>query len=58
MCITRKTAKEIRTQLKIKLHNYVSENIIKPLIAEGLIDYTNKNNINAKNQKYVTIKKP
>ena len=58
MCFTQKTAKEIRAQLKIKSRNFVSENIIKPLIAEGLIDYTNKKNINASNQKYITIKKP
>ena len=26
------------------------------LIDEGLLDYTNKNHINASNQKYVTVK--
>lgn len=43
--------------LKIKSRQYVSTNIIKPLIDAGKLDYTNKNSINSKNQKYITINK-
>ena len=56
-CITPKTAKEIREYLKIKSRNYVSDNIIKPLIKAKMIDYTNSEHPNASNQKYITIKK-
>jgi predicted HTH transcriptional regulator len=54
-CKLPKTSKEIRKYLNIKSRNYVSTNIIKPLINEEKLDYTNKNNINASNQKYITI---
>ena len=49
-CNEPKTAKEINSR------QYISTNIIKPLINERKLDYTNKNGINAKNQKYITIK--
>ena len=51
-CITPKSAKQIREYLNIKSRNYVSDNIIKPLINEGILDYTNKKHLNASNQKY------
>ena len=49
-----KTAKEIKDLLKIKSRQYISANIINPLINEGKLEYTNKNSINARNQKYKT----
>lgn len=55
-CLEPKTAKEIKDLLKIKSRQYVSSNIIKPLISEGKLEYTNKNSINARNQKYITKK--
>ena len=54
-CNEPKTAKEIKEYLKINSRQYISTNIIKPLINERKLDYTNKNSINAKNQKYITI---
>ncbi len=56
-CKEAKTAKEIREYLNIRSRQYISTNIIKPLIRSGKLDYTNKNSIKARNQKYVTIKK-
>jgi hypothetical protein len=53
-CKLPKTAKEIRDYLNIKSRNYISTNIIKPLINEATLEYTNKNHINASNQKYIT----
>ena len=41
----------------INSRRYTREKIIKPLIEEGKLDYTNKNHINASNQKYKTIQK-
>lgn len=54
-CITPKSAKQIREFLNIKSRNYVNDNIIKPLISEGLLNYTNRNHLNASNQKYISI---
>ena len=54
-CVKPKTAKEIREHIGISSKRYVASNIIKPLINQGKLDYTNKNSINARNQKYVTI---
>ena len=56
-CIEPKTAKEIREYLKVKSRQYISSNIIQPLIQEEQLEYTNKCSINARNQKYVTVKK-
>ena len=56
-CVEPKTAQEIREFLKISSKRYVAYEIIKPLINQGRLDYTNKNSINARNQKYITIKK-
>lgn len=55
-CTTAKTAREIRNTLKMKSRQYVSSHIIKPLIEEGKLEYTDKKNIHAKNQKYITTK--
>lgn len=53
-CKEPKTAVEIKKYLKIKSRQYVSFKIIKPLINAGSLEYTNKLNINARNQKYKT----
>ena len=53
-CKEPKTAIEIKKYLKIKSRQYVSTKIIKPLIDTGSLEYTNKNNINARNQKYIS----
>ena len=53
-CMEAKTAKEIRNYLGLKSRNYVNNAIIIPLIRNNLLDYTNKNNTKASNQKYVT----
>ena len=55
-CIEPKTAKEIREHLKLTSKRYVAYNIIKPLISDGKLEYTNKNSINARNQKYQVVK--
>lgn len=53
-CVKARTSKEIKDILKIKSRQYVSSKIIKPLIYKGLLEYTNKNSVNARNQKYIT----
>ena len=55
-CFKPRSAKEISNYLHIKSRQYISSNIINPLIFEGKLDYTNKNSINARNQKYITKK--
>ena len=47
---------EIKDYININSRRYVREKIIKPLINNGLLGYTNKKHINASNQKYVSIK--
>ncbi len=56
-CKEPKTAVEIRSYLGIKSKRYVSEELIRPLIKGKLLGHTNKKSINARNQKYITIKK-
>ena len=53
-CKEPKTAREIREHLGISSKRYVAYEIIKPLIDEGKLNYTNQKSINARNQKYVT----
>lgn len=53
-CEEARTAKEIRDYFKISSKRYAAYNIIKPLINMEKLEYTNKNSINAKNQKYKT----
>lgn len=52
-CVQARSAKEIREYLKLASRNYVNDNIIKPLIEEGILEYTNKKSVNASNQKYI-----
>lgn len=54
-CVIPRNAKEISEYLNIKSRQYISTNIIKPLINEGKLEYTNKNSVNARNQKYVSV---
>lgn len=54
-CQTPKNVKEIKIYFNIKSKRYVAEKILKPLIQAKYLEYTNKNSINAKNQKYITI---
>ena len=56
-CIEPKTAKEIGEYLQIKSRQYISSNIIKPLINEDRLRYTNEKSVNARNQKYITVGK-
>ena len=55
-CVEPKSAKEINEYLGISSRSYVRINIIKPLIEEGSLEYTNPNNITASNQRYITRK--
>ena len=55
-CKEPKTAKEIREHIGISSKRYVAYKILKPLIALSRLEYTNKKSINARNQKYVTVK--
>lgn len=41
--------------LKIKSRQYISTYILKPLIKAGKLEYTNKNSVNARNQKYKSL---
>lgn len=52
-CIQSRSAKEIREHLKLSSRNYVNDNIIKPLIDEGILEYTNKKYVNTSNQRYI-----
>lgn len=56
-CIEPRTAKEIRDYIGISSKSYVAASILKPMIDSKELEYTNKNSINARNQKYVTRKK-
>ena len=56
-CEIPRSSKEIRNYIGLSSKTYVAERVIKPLLKLGLIEYTNKKSINARNQKYVTIKK-
>lgn len=53
-CKVPKTAKEISRYLGYKSKSYVREKIIKPLLKSDILEYTNKNTVNARNQKYQT----
>ena len=56
-CEKPKSAEEIMKYTGIKTKSVLSRRIIQPLKAEGKLDYTNKKSVNAKNQKYTTLKK-
>lgn len=51
-CKTPRTAKEISRHLGFKSKNYVREKIIKPLLQTDILEFTNKEVRNARNQKY------
>ena len=53
-CLIPRTAREICDKLGKLPKRYVANNIIKPLINIGKLEYTNKKCVNAKNQKYKT----
>ncbi len=53
-CVEPKSAKEIKNYLQIKSRQYISTNLINPLIKMELLDYVNKNSIKAPNQKYIS----
>ena len=55
-CLEAKNRKEIMEYLGMNSQSYMSGKILKPLIENGKLKYTNSNK-NAKNQKYITIKK-
>lgn len=55
-CLIPRTAREICDKLGNLPKRYVANNIIKPLINIGKLEYTNKKCVNAKNQKYKTKK--
>ena len=54
-CKEPRTTKEIMEYLNITSKRYVAYSIIKPLISAGKLEYTNKNSINARNQKYKSL---
>lgn len=54
-CREPKTSDEIRKYIGIETKSVLSRNIIKPLIESKRLDYTNKNSVNAKNQKYISL---
>ena len=54
-CNEPRTALEIKNMLKIKSRQYISTYILRPLIKEGKLGYTNKNSVNARNQKYKSL---
>ena len=56
-CQEPKTSEEIKEYFGIKTKSVLSRKIIQPLILLGELEYTNKNSKNAKNQKYVTVRK-
>ena len=56
-CQIAKSSKEIKEYIGFSSKTYVAENIIKPLIKVGMLKYTNNKSINARNQKYITVKK-
>ena len=56
-CKIPKSSKEIREYVGLSSKTYVADSIIKPLLKAGMLEYTNKKSINARNQKYITVKK-
>ena len=55
-CIEAKSSREISDYLGMSSSGYVRRKILKPLIENGKLKYTNPNK-NAKNQKYITVRK-
>ena len=44
------------TYVGLSFKTYVADSIIKPLLKADKLEYTNKRSINARNQKYITVK--
>lgn len=57
-CSTAKSRKEMQDFCGIKTTEYFRKNIIKPMLAEGLIQQTIPDKPNSRNQKYVRVSKP
>lgn len=56
-CDIPKSSSKIREYVGLSSKTYVADSIIKPLLKAGMLEYTNKRIINARNQKYITVKK-
>lgn len=54
-CKEARTSEEIREHINIDSKSLLSRNIIRPLILSGKLKYTNKNSVNARNQKYKSL---
>ena len=55
-CTSPKSMNDIKQYLGLVSRRYVREKIVKPLIEDKKLDYTNKEYLRVNNQKYVTIK--
>ncbi len=55
-CTSPKSMNDIKQYLGLASRRYVREKIVKPLIEDKKLDYTNKEYLRVNNQKYVTIK--
>lgn len=55
-CYEPKSLNDISSLLNISSKRYIRERIIRPLINQGKLEFTNKNSVNARNQRYVTVK--
>lgn len=51
------SSKKIREYVGLSSKSYVTDSIIKSLLKADMLEYTNKNSINARNQKYISRKK-
>ena len=56
-CEIPRSSKEIREYIGLSSKTYAADSIIKPLLKAGMLEYTNKNSIHARNQKYIAVKK-
>lgn len=54
-CKIPRTANQIREYLNISSKSYAAYKILRPLIKESKLEYTNKNSVNARNQKYKSL---
>ena len=55
-CYEPKSLNDISSLLNISSKRYIRGRIIRPLINQGKLEFTNKNSVNARNQRYVTVK--
>ena len=56
-CKMARTRKEIQEYIGIKDRKYFRSSILNPMIKEGLLELTDRENPNSPNQKYITSKK-